>query len=160
MIRNVTALLAGFIFALGLAFSGMTSPANITGFLDVFGNWDPSLLVVLGSAVLTYFVAFRLIMRRRQPVLGGKFQVPAKTTLDGRLIAGAAIFGFGWGLSGYCPAPALTSVASGNLAPLMFLVAMFGGFFAYDLFEKWRPVVINMRKNRSELRNSHNPSSF
>ena len=135
MKANLTAFASGLLFAFGLVLSGMSAPGNIIGFLDVFGDWNSSLVFVLGAAVITYFVAFRVIRRKQEPLLTAKFQLPTKTSLDGRLIAGAAIFGTGWGLSGYCPAPALTALTSGKLTPVIFIAALVGGFYLYDLFE-------------------------
>jgi len=135
---NFIAIMAGLMFSAGLVLSGMVAPKNIIDFLDVAGTWNPSLAIVLASAVVTYFIAYRLIIKRRTPVFSEKFQVPSKTKLDIPLLIGPVIFGAGWGLSGYCPAPALVSLFSGAVAPVIFIGAMIAGFYSYDLFEKLR----------------------
>ena len=121
--------IAGLLFSLGLALAGMTDPARVLGFLDIFGAWDPTLMFVLGGAVVTTFIGYRLVFRRERPMLGETFQLPTRRDLDARLIGGAALFGIGWGLSGYCPGPAIASIA-GLTAPLFaMLVAMVAGWF-------------------------------
>ena len=121
--------IAGLLFGLGLALAGMTDPARVLGFLDIFGAWDPTLMFVLGGAVVTTFIGYRLVFRRERPMLGETFQLPTRRDLDARLIGGAALFGIGWGLSGYCPGPAIASIA-GLTAPLFaMLVAMVAGWF-------------------------------
>ena len=121
--------IAGLLFGLGLALAGMTDPARVLGFLDIFGAWDPTLMFVLGGAVVTTFIGYRLVFRRERPMLGETFQLPTSRDLDARLIGGAALFGIGWGLSGYCPGPAIASIA-GLTAPLFaMLVAMVAGWF-------------------------------
>lgn len=125
--RIAAALLAGFIFGLGLAISQMIDPNKVLGFLDIFGNWDPSLLLVLGGAVGTTTLAYRLILARGQPLLDQDFYLPKKTAIDPPLIAGAALFGIGWGLIGYCPGPAVASLGLGTFAPLIVVNAMLAG---------------------------------
>ncbi|MDL0433744.1 YeeE/YedE family protein [Marinobacter sp. TBZ242] len=121
--------LAGLMFGLGLAISGMTDPARVLGFLDIAGEWDPTLIFVLGGAVVTTFIGYRLVLRRSSPLFGDAFQLPTKRELDGRLLGGATLFGIGWGLSGYCPGPAIASIA-GLTAPLAaMLLAMIGGWW-------------------------------
>ncbi|MFW3614096.1 DUF6691 family protein [Billgrantia antri] len=121
--------IAGLLFGLGLALAGMTDPARVLGFLDLFGDWDPTLMFVLGGAVVTTFIGYRVVFRREKPMLGETFQLPTRQDLDGRLIGGAALFGIGWGLSGYCPGPAIASIA-GLTAPLFaMLAAMVAGWF-------------------------------
>ena len=127
--RTLMGYIAGLLFGLGLAVSGMTDPARVLGFLDIFGDWDPTLMFVLGGAVVTNFVGYRLAMRRPNPLFASAFQLPTRRDLDGRLIGGAALFGIGWGLSGYCPGPAFASVV-GITAPLAaMLAAMVVGWF-------------------------------
>ena len=101
--KALAGYLAGLLFGLGLAVSGMTDPARVIGFLDVAGAWDPTLIFVLGGAVVTTFIGYRLVWRRQAPVLDVRFQLPTRRDLDGRLLGGAALFGIGWGLTGYCP---------------------------------------------------------
>lgn len=131
--RYVASLVCGLLFGAGLALAGMTRPQKVLGFLDVAGHWDPSLLFVLGGAVLLATVAFRLVLRRGSPLLETSFDLPATKTIDVRLIGGALIFGLGWGLSGYCPGPAIALLATRNTEALYFLPAMLAGWWLYDL---------------------------
>lgn len=131
------AVAAGALFGIGLAVSGMTQPAKVIGFLDLFGAWDASLAFVMLGAIGVHFVAYRLIVRRRAPLFDTKFHIPDKTQLDGRLLAGAALFGIGWGLGGYCPGPGLVSAASGASTALLFVLAMTVGMkIEHVLFSK------------------------
>lgn len=130
------ALLSGALFGLGLAIAGMTQPAKVVGFLDVFGAWDPSLAFVMGGAILAYLPLYRIITRRRVPFFSPRFLLPTKEVLDPRLLTGAAIFGVGWGLGGFCPGPALTSVASGISEAVVFTAAMVTGFLMHTLFDR------------------------
>lgn len=126
----VVNLLLGLLFGLGLVVSGMSDPAKVLNFLDVAGTWDPSLAFVMAGAVVVTFVGYRLVWRRPAPIVGGRFHVPAATQIDGRLLAGPAIFGVGWGLAGYCPGPALTALGLGAPGTLVFVPAMFAGMWA------------------------------
>src|SRR5215217_2548227 len=130
MPRIVVALLAGTLFGLGLAISGMMNPAKVVGFLDVAGEWDPTLAFVMGGALLVTIPAFRLILNRPRPILADGFALP-KSALDGRLLGGAALFGVGWGLSGFCPGPALVAMVTGLLPVFASLGAMVGGMAIY-----------------------------
>lgn len=121
------AVLSGAVFAIGLAVSGMTVPAKVTGFLDVGGGWDPTLALVMAGAIAVYAPVVRIVRRRRQPVVSDRFHWPTPRAIEARLIVGAAIFGVGWGLSGYCPGPALTSIGSGAASALVFVAAMIAG---------------------------------
>ena len=122
---NISSIICGIIFSIGLGISGMTQPQKVIGFLDVFGEWNPSLVFVMGGAVLSYLALQLLIQRNFSiPVLGGSFQIPTRKDLDRSLIFGALLFGSGWGLGGYCPGPAITSLGSGSLNALLFVVAM------------------------------------
>lgn len=128
-LKTIMGYLAGLLFGLGLGISGMTDPARVLGFLDLAGAWDPTLMFVLGGAVVTNFIGYRLVLRRPHPFYAEAFQLPTRRDLDGRLIGGAALFGIGWGLSGYCPGPAFASLA-GVTAPLAaMLVTMVAGWF-------------------------------
>ena len=127
--KTLMGYIAGLLFGLGLALAGMTDPARVLGFLDIFGAWDPTLMFVLGGAVVTTFIGYRFVLRRERPFLGDTFQLPTRQDLDGRLIGGAALFGIGWGLSGYCPGPAIASVAGLSAPLLAMLVAMIAGWF-------------------------------
>ncbi|MEO7937177.1 MAG: DUF6691 family protein [Burkholderiaceae bacterium] len=125
--RTLAALASGALFGLGLAMSGMTDPRIVLGFLDVTGAFDPTLLFVLGGAVATTTFFFRLVLRRDRPVLGGSFGLSDLKHVDRTLLAGAAIFGIGWGIAGYCPGPALAGLGIGSIEALWFLPAMIGG---------------------------------
>ncbi len=139
----IAAFVAGVIFAIGLGYSGMTQPAKVVGFLDLFGQWDPSLMFVMMGAIGSHLFAYRLIKKRTSPLLGGSFQIPSMKSLDGRLIAGAAIFGIGWGLGGFCPGPALASAFSGSSTVWLFLGAMILGMIIYAMVE---PTLTKVRK--------------
>ena len=132
------AFAAGVLFAAGLAIGGMTDPAKVTAFLDVAGKWDPSLAFVMVGALAVYAPLQRLIRRRPKPLLGGAFSPLAKTRVDAPLLLGSAMFGAGWGLSGYCPGPALTSIGTGGRELLVFVAAMLAGIAVHDLFVRAR----------------------
>jgi len=119
----------GLLFGLGLVVSGMANPAKVLNFLDVFGTWDPSLAFVMAGGLLVTFAGYRLALRRKAPILAASFQLPTRSDIDARVLAGPAVFGIGWGLGGFCPGPALTSL--GLLAPgtLAFVPAMFAGMW-------------------------------
>ncbi|MDX2091566.1 MAG: YeeE/YedE family protein [Kofleriaceae bacterium] len=130
----IGALAAGALFGLGLALSGMTQPARVIAFLDPRGGWDPSLAFVMGGAMSVYALAYHLIVRRRRdPWLDVRFHLPVQRALDLPLVAGAALFGIGWGLAGYCPGPAVVSAASGRAEAILFVIAMLLGMLARDL---------------------------
>ena len=128
-VKTAAGYLAGLLFGLGLAISGMTDPARVLGFLDIAGAWDPTLIFVLGAAVGTTFVGYRLVFARGTPLFSAKFQLPTKQQLDAKLLGGAALFGVGWGLSGYCPGPAIASMGGLTLPLLALLAAMVLGWF-------------------------------
>lgn len=128
MTRGILACFAsGALFGVGLAVSSMTDRHVVLGFLDVLGDWNPRLVFVMAAAVAVTAVAYRLILRRPAPAAGGEFHVPKAGAIDARLVAGAAIFGVGWGLAGYCPGPALVAVAAGLRDAWIFLPAMIAG---------------------------------
>jgi hypothetical protein len=114
--KPVVGLIAGLVFGLGLALSGLLDPARVLGFLDIAGHWDPSLAFALGGAVVVSFVGYRLSRRMTRPAFADRFDLPAATRIDRRLVAGAALFGVGWGLGGICPGPAITALSLGTLA--------------------------------------------
>ena len=136
MAKNLISLLAGLLFGLGLAVSQMINPQKVISFLDIFGDWDPSLALVLSAAVVVSFVGFRLAMKRPRPVLGEVFRLPVHGDLDRRLILGTAIFGIGWGLAGYCPGPAIGALTIGQWEPYVFVAAMLCGSLAYQAFDR------------------------
>jgi uncharacterized membrane protein YedE/YeeE len=121
------ALISGTVFGLGLSISEMINPARVIGLLDVAGHWDPTLLLVMGGALAVTVPLYPLILRRREPLLDQKFFLPTKQKIDTPLILGAAIFGIGWGLGGFCPGPALAALATGSASVLLFVLAMTAG---------------------------------
>lgn len=127
--RNVIGFATGLIFGLGLIISGMANPAKVLNFLDIFGTFDPSLAFVMGGAVLVAFIGYRLTWRRSAPLLGGKFELPTRKDLEPRLITGATLFGLGWGLGGFCPGPALTTLPLAATGTLVFVPAMLAGMW-------------------------------
>lgn len=129
------ALLSGLLFGLGLIVSGMTDPSKVLGFLDLAGAWDPSLALVMSGALLVGFFAFRMAAGRSTSILGESMRLPTATHIDRRLVLGGLVFGVGWGLAGYCPGPALASVALGGLKPLVFFIAMVAGMVLFELLE-------------------------
>ena len=130
---NIASFICGILFSIGLGISGMTQPQKVIGFLDVFGEWDLSLAFVMFGAVLSYLILQLWIQRNFSiPVLGGSFQITTRKDLDRSLIIGALLFGSGWGLGGYCPGPAITSLGSGSLNALLFVVAMGIGMLVAD----------------------------
>ena len=130
------ALLAGLVFGLGLIVSGMTDPSTITGFLDLAGAWDPSLTFVMGGAIGVGLIAFRLACSRSMAMLGGPMPLPTAWQIDRRLVLGGLTFGAGWGLAGYCPGPALASLATGGRKPLIFTLAMLLGMGIFEVLER------------------------
>ena len=129
MLRILAAGLAGLVMGLGLAIAQMINPAKILAFLDVTGNWDPSLALVLVAAAGVAFLGYRLTLTEEQPLLADSFSLPAKAKIDARLLIGAGIFGIGWGLGGLCPGPALASAAYGGFESLFFITAMGLGLY-------------------------------
>ena len=132
----ILALLAGLVFGVGLIVSGMTDPSKVIGFLDLAGAWDPSLGFVMGGAILVGLVAFRFAAGRDRSLLGDAMRLPTATHIDRRLVLGGLAFGAGWGLAGYCPGPALASLASGGSKPLIFATAMVVGMVIFELLER------------------------
>ena len=139
MPRILVALFAGTLFGVGLAVSGMMNPQKVIGFLDVAGEWDPTLIFVMGGALLVTLPAFRLILKRPRPIFADGFALPTRSALDARLLGGATLFGVGWGLSGFCPGPAVAALATGLTPVFAFVGAMMAGMALYGwIFE--RPV--------------------
>jgi uncharacterized membrane protein YedE/YeeE len=132
MKRIAVALVAGLLFGLGLTVSGMVNPAKVQGFLDFAGDWDPSLALVMGGAIPVAAGGFAIARRRRTPVCNTNFVGPSKTRIDARLVVGAALFGIGWGLAGYCPGPALASLSFGGGKVLIFVAAMLTGMALFQ----------------------------
>lgn len=136
MKRVLFALVSGALFGAGLVISGMSNPNKVLNFLDLLGPWDASLLVVMVVAVPVTAVGFRLAWARPAPLCGGEFQNPPGRQIDGRLLAGATLFGVGWGLAGYCPGPALTAVFIAPGEGLLFVAAMLAGGLLFKLIHK------------------------
>ena len=130
------ALFAGLVFGLGLIVSGMTDPSKVIGFLDLAGPWDPSLALVMGGAIGVGLMAFRFARTRSQALLGGPMQLPSARQIDRRLVLGGLTFGVGWGLAGFCPGPALASLATGGSKPLIFTAAMLVGMVIFEVLER------------------------
>jgi len=130
------AFLAGLVFGLGLILSGMGNPAKVQNFLDVFGTWDPSLALVMAGAIAVAIFAFTWAKRRKTSLLGEPMQLPTATALDGQLLTGAALFGIGWGLAGFCPGPALMNLSTGQGEVWLFVAAMLVGMLAQHAWAK------------------------
>jgi len=129
--RIVLALLAGLLFGLGLTISQMINPAKVLGFLDLAGDWDPSLILVMAGAIGVATPCFALGRRRQAPLLEARFDAPAASRIDARLLLGAALFGIGWGLVGFCPGPALAAMVYAGVPGLIFLAAMLAGMACF-----------------------------
>ncbi|WP_218044236.1 DUF6691 family protein [Kiloniella majae] len=134
--QSFVALIAGLIFGLGLIVSEMVNPAKILAFLDVAGDWDPSLAFVMGGALITAGIGYKLIFSRSRPVLSSDFLLPVKKEIDSKLVMGAALFGIGWGITGLCPGPALTSFLIGSTEIFVFLFAMVFGVFCFKTIKR------------------------
>ena len=137
--RILPPLVSGALFGAGLVVGGMTDPARVRGFLDLFGAWDPTLVFVMGGAVIVMALAWRLQSRMIRPLFGERFSLPDRGDLDHRLIAGAALFGIGWGIAGLCPGPAVASLARAPSAVLPFVIAMLAGMALHRLLRE-RPL--------------------
>jgi uncharacterized protein len=135
MKQNLMALFAGVIFGLGLGLSQMIDRDRVLGFLDVAGRWDPTLLFVLGGAVAVTIVAFRFVLRMPHPIFGNQFQIPTRNDIDRPLVLGAAIFGIGWGIAGYCPGPGIVALILGVWNPILFLLAFLAGSLTYRWYQ-------------------------
>ena len=136
MNKLLVAFAAGLLFGLGLIVAGMTQPAKVIGFLDITGDWDPSLAFVMVGAIGVHFLAYRLVPRIGSPFGAETFAIPKNNEINRRLLVGAALFGLGWGLGGYCPGPALTSLSTGATDALVFGAAMLGGMGIFTVWEK------------------------
>ena len=128
----------GLLFGIGLILSGMTDPGKVIGFLDLFGAWDPSLALVMGGAILVGVFAFALAKRRTTTFLGGALTLPGSRDIDRRLVVGGLLFGAGWGLAGFCPGPAIVSLASGQPKAAVFVAAMLAGMLVFEFSERRR----------------------
>lgn len=134
-LKNAVALVAGLLFAFGLVLSGMTQPAKVIGFLDITGPWDPSLAFVMGGALLVTLIAFAVTPKQgSRPWFADKFELPTRKDIDSRLVFGAALFGMGWALAGYCPGPAFASVLTGGMDIVIFMLALLVGMWVATRF--------------------------
>ncbi len=140
--RNFITLVTGLIFGIGLIMSGMTNPAKVQNFLDFFGNWDPSLALVMGGAIFITMPGFWLVQKRKSPFFEKLFHFPTKRDLDFRLLLGAVIFGIGWGLGGFCPGPAITSILTGSKGTFLFVMTMILGMVLA------KSLVVTLERNR------------
>lgn len=134
----VTSFIVGLVFGLGLLVSRMADPAKVLGFLDLAGDWDPSLALVMAGAIAVGAVGFALARRRSKALLCGPMCLPVARQIDRRLVVGSALFGMGWGLAGFCPGPALTAVGMGEAKALLFVLAMLAGMGLYEYLERRR----------------------
>jgi uncharacterized membrane protein YedE/YeeE len=127
--KLLTAYLIGVIFGVGIAISGMANPAKVLNFFDIAGTWDPSLILVMGGALVTTFIGYKLVFGRAAPVFEGSFNVPTSRTIDIRLVGGSAVFGIGWGIAGFCPGGALPALGTGRWEVFAFTAALVVGIF-------------------------------
>jgi uncharacterized membrane protein YedE/YeeE len=134
-VKAAAAFASGLIFGVGLIVSGMIQPSKVLGFLDVAGKWDPSLMFVMVGAIGVHLTLGLLVRRRGAPWLDARFHLPTRRDLEPRLLGGAAIFGVGWGLVGYCPGPALVGASSGTMSAILFVAAMIGGMVVQQLLD-------------------------
>jgi uncharacterized membrane protein YedE/YeeE len=135
--QRISEFVVGLLFGLGLMLSGMTDPGKVIGFLDLFGSWDPSLALVMGGAIAVGFFAFALAKKRTRNFFGGALHLPTSHHIDRRLVLGNLAFGAGWGLAGFCPGPALVSMAAGQDKALVFVLAMIFGMITYQLAQRF-----------------------
>ena len=143
----VTAFIIGLVFGLGIMVSGMASPAKVLNFFDFAGHWDPSLAFVMGGALLTAFLGYRLVFARTSPILEPKFHLPNKADVDLRLVGGSALFGIGWGIAGFCPGGALPAIGTGRIEVFVFIAGLLAGILAtrFILYGRY------LRKESAEL---------
>lgn len=142
MNQSIAAFAVGIVFGLGLTLAQMVNPAKVLGFLDLAGNWDPSLVFVMGGGAGVAAIGYRLAWRRQKPLFAEMFHLPTRKDIDSRLIAGAALFGIGWGIAGLCPGPALAVLGLGHSGAVIFTLAMVAGFALFEFYER----VLTIRK--------------
>lgn len=140
--KLIFAGLTGLVFGVGIALSGMMNPAKVLNFFDVAGTWDPSLAFVMGGALLVTGIGYRLAWRRAQPLFGGRFQVPANTQIDRKLIGGSALFGIGWGIAGFCPGAAIPALGTGRWEVVLFIGAVVAGFMLRRVLARMAPTAL------------------
>lgn len=127
--RLLSAFLVGLIFGTSIAVSGMINPAKVLNFFDIMGTWDPSLAFVMGGALVTTFLGYRVVLRRDAPLIEARFQLPTARRLDARLIGGSAVFGIGWGIAGFCPGAAIPALGTGRWEVVLFVAALLAGLW-------------------------------
>lgn len=140
MSRLISAFVGGLVFAVGLGVSGMTDANKVIGFLNLAGEWDPSLAFVMVGAIGVHLTLYRLILRHQSPLFGDTFHIPTRRDINPQLVGGAALFGVGWGLGGFCPGPGLVSLAGLGSSAAMFVVFMFVGMMAHKLVHRPKQV--------------------
>lgn len=145
MTSTLVSFISGVVFAVGLGIGGMTQPAKVIGFLDFTGNWDPSLAFVMLGAIGVHSLFYRMLRNRSSSRFSLAISLPTRKKIDFRLIGGSSLFGLGWGIAGFCPGPALTSLASGNFPVVIFSAGMIAGIVAFDLKE-----ILSLRRKRAE----------
>jgi uncharacterized membrane protein YedE/YeeE len=133
MLRIAAAALIGIVFGTGILVSGMANPAKVLNFFDIFGTWDPSLLLVMASALMVTFIGYRLVFRRTAPVFDKSFHLPTSQDIDLPLVGGSALFGIGWGIAGFCPGGAIPALGTAEPAAILFVAAMIGGILLASL---------------------------
>jgi uncharacterized membrane protein YedE/YeeE len=137
-LRNWSALLVGFLFSIGLGISGMTQPQKVIAFLTWGPDWDPSLLFVMVGAIPVHAIVYFAIRNKKSPLFDKQFHLPKTTEITKPLMIGSVVFGLGWGLAGYCPGPAVTSVGGGSVSAIIFTFSMLSGMLIYRIFERWK----------------------
>ena len=138
MTRIISAFAIGLVFGIGILVSGMANPAKVLNFFDIAGTWDPSLAFVMGGALIVAAIGFRLVLSRSHPLLAGGFSLPTKRDIDVRLLGGAAIFGVGWGIAGFCPGGVVPALGLGRPEPAIFVAALVAGMLIVRLIETAR----------------------
>ncbi|MEQ6249355.1 DUF6691 family protein [Sulfitobacter sp. HNIBRBA3233] len=133
--RILVSYIIGLIFGIGISISGMANPAKVLNFFDIAGSWDPSLAFVMGGALVTTFIGYRFVLKGSGPLIGGVFHLPTRRELDLPLLGGAAVFGVGWGIAGFCPGGALPALGTGRSEVLIFVVALIGGILCAKLLQ-------------------------
>ena len=131
---KLAVFIAGLLFGSGVTVSGMVNPMKVLNFMDVAGHWDPTLLFVMGAGLIVTFIGYRIVLARGRPLFASAFALPVAANIDGRLVAGAALFGLGWGLTGFCPGPAVASLVFGRAESVIFVAAMAIGMIAARRF--------------------------
>ncbi|SHE89589.1 hypothetical protein SAMN05444273_10378 [Litoreibacter ascidiaceicola] len=135
--RLIASYISGLIFGIGISISGMANPAKVLNFFDIAGTWDPSLIFVMGGALIVTFIGYRFVLRRPAPTFETSFKLPTRSDLDLPLIGGSALFGVGWGIAGFCPGGALPALGTGRSEVIIFTVALLAGIFAAKALQRF-----------------------